>query len=108
MLAPAMAHPNATAGCSSIVLAVMRGLEQVVLDLLVQRRRSTSRISARTGLSTTATSSGSAIAMYVPTVGMNWDTSPIHTASGTANGTPSTVSTTKVVSPETSASSSLE
>ena len=46
--------------------------------------------------------------MYVPIVGMNWDTSPIHTASGTANGTPSAVSTTKVATPETTASSSRE
>ena len=33
------------------------------------------------------------MAMYVPIVGMNCETSPTHTASGTENGTPSTVST---------------
>ena len=46
--------------------------------------------------------------MYVPMVGMNCDTSPIQTASGTANGTPRAVSTRKVATPEKIASRSRE
>ena len=108
MLAPAIAHPNATAACSSIVFAVIRGLEQVVLDLLVRGEEEQEHERLRRGSPPPTTSSGSAIAMYVPTVGMNCETSPIHTASGTANGMPRAVSTTNVASPEITASSNRE